>query len=650
MGTSNSLCAGSHAGPSQRPAMSETQPSSRPASEPCLDISVVTHQSSRWLDGFMRSLLGQHLPTAAIRLLVRDNGSVDDTRAVWERWRAQAGDRFAAFELDWGENVGFGRGHNANLARAATPWMLVTNVDLEFEPDTLEVLLARAQTADPRVASWECRQKPYEHPKHYHPATGETLWSSSACVLLRVQAMREIGGYEPALFLYGEDVELSYRLRDHGWKLHYVPRAAVWHYTYEHAAELKPAQFIGSTLANALIRLRFGTRAEAVQGLLMYGALLAVPQRFPGQRRRLARGGLKLLKLAPHFLRTRARSSEHFPFRLWDYEFARHGAFHPASRRPPAPWSARPLVSLIVRTMEGRRGRLLEAVASVAHQTWRNIELVVVEDGSDTARELVEGWRASGAFAAVRYQALPRGGRCLAGNAGLAMATGTYLGFLDDDDLLYADHVETLVDAIEAKPGLGAVYSLAYEVRTDVKSLEPWVYTEVAHSLVHREPFNRAVLWHHNYMPIQAVLFRRELFEEHGGFDPELDQLEDWNLWVRYSLHRDFAMVEKVTSLYRVPARPDHAADRQQVLDDYYAKAVAKHGQLQLALNPNEVVALAQGYARQTGLAVVPPAVPAPAARPLAGLRRLVLGTPVLRLMYHPLRRLYHALRRVRGY
>jgi GT2 family glycosyltransferase len=614
----------------------------------CLDISVVTHQSSRWLDGFMRSLLAQDLPTASIRLLVRDNGSVDDTRAVWTRWHERVAGRFAAFELDWGDNVGFGRGHNANLARAASPWMLVTNVDLEFEADTLTVLLDRARGADPRVASWECRQKPYEHPKHYHPVTGETLWSSSACVLLRVQAMREVGGYEPALFLYGEDVELSYRLRDHGWLLHYVPRASVWHYTYEHAAELKPAQFLGSTLANALIRLRFGTRAEALQGLAMYAALLAIPQRFPGQRRRLLRQGVKLLKLAPHFLATRARSAGPFPFRLWDYEFARHGAFHPAVRRAPAPWSARPRVSLIVRTMAGRRGRLLEAVASIAGQTWRNIELVVVEDGSDTARELAEGWRHSGDFAAVRYQALPRGGRCLAGNAGLAMATGAYIGFLDDDDLLYADHVETLVDAIEARPELGAVYGLGYEVRTEVKSLEPWVYTDVAHSLVHREPFNRAVLWHHNYMPIQAVLFRRELFEEHGGFDPELDQLEDWNLWVRYSLRRDFAMVEKVTSLYRVPARPDHAADRQQVLDDYYAKAVAKHGQLQLALNPNEVVALAQGYARQTGVAVIP-AAPA-ASRPLSGLRKLVLRTPGLRLLYHPLRGLYGRLRRLRGY
>jgi hypothetical protein len=157
------------------------------------------------------------------------------------------------------------------------------------------------------------------------------------------------------------------------------------------------------------------------------------------------------------------------------------------------------------------------------------------------------------------------------------------------------------------------------------------------------------VLWHHNFMPIQAVLFRRELFDAYGGFDPDLEQLEDWNLWVRYSLKRDFAMVEKVTSLYRVPARADQAADRQQVLDDYYAKATAKHALLHLDLNPNDVVALAQGYAQQPQFAAAA-LPPPPSARPLSGVRRFVLAVPGLRLLYHPLRSLYRGSARLRGH
>lgn len=616
---------------------------SLPAAVPLLDLSVVSYQSTRWIDAFMRSLLAQRVRPESIRLLVRDNGSSDDTCAAWERWRQSEGMRFAAFEVERGTNVGFGRGHNANLARATTPWILVTNVDLEFEEDTLYHLLNRAQAAPERVAAWECRQKPYEHPKHYHPVSGETLWCSSACALFRTSALREVGGYEPRLFLYGEDVELSYRLRDRGWVLHYVPRATVWHHTYEQAAEVKPAQFLGSVLANVLLRLRYGSAVQALQGVLMYAALFGMPARIPAQRRRLAAQGLKLLRLAPYFLATRRRSAQPFPFRLWDYEFTRHGAFHVAPRLTARPAMQRPLVSVIVRTMAGRRGRLLEAVASIAQQTYRRIELVLVEDGSDTARPLAQGWQKSGDFASVRYQALPKGGRCAAGNAGLALATGSLICFLDDDDLFYADHVETLVDTFDAHPQAGAVYGLGYEVRTEVQSTEPWVYKDVAHSLVHRQPFNRAVLWHHNYLPIQTVLFRRALYEQHGGFDPELDQLEDWNLWVRYSLTSDFVMVDKVTSLYRVPARAVDAAARQQLLDDYYAKAVAKHEKLRLSVSPNEIVQMAQGF--------MVTSLPAAGQTPplVAHIRRLVLSTPGMRLLYHPMRRAYHALRRVRA-
>lgn len=641
-----------------------------------LDLSIVTYNSARWLERFFSSLRAQRYPLDRIRILARDNGSTDATLITLKGLATALQGEFAAFELEAGDNVGFGRGHNANLARAQAAWMLVTNVDLEFEPDTLETLVASARSASERVASWECRQKPYEHPKHYHPATAETLWSSSACVLFRVSALREVGGYDPRLFLYGEDVELSYRLRDHGWKLHYVPRAAVWHYTYDEPEAFKPQQFLGSTLANVLIRCRYGSPRQVIEGFVLYASLFVQPARFPGQRRALAANLVKLLRHAGAFLRTRRRSRETFPFRLWDYEFVRHGAFHaslpsqasiqpsaqpstqpstqPSIQHPadhpaddpahgdnpdaaaPAPRDTLPLVSVLVRTMAGRSGKLAEAVASVAAQTYPRIELVVVEDGSDTARGFIDSLAAQGRFEALRYQSLERQGRCGAGNAALALATGQWLGFLDDDDLLYADHVETLMQATRESPELSGVYGLAFEVRTEVVSEEPWDYRDLVHRLIYRQPFSRALLWHHNYLPIQTVLFRRELYDAMGGFDPELDNLEDWNLWVRYSLHHPFAMVDKVTSLYRVPANPQVAARRVQVLDDYYAKATAKHAQLAVTVSPTEVVQMADELARDLYLVRVP----------RQRLRDALLARPWVAAFYFPLRSLASRLRR----
>ena len=624
----------------------------RPA--PQITLSIVTYNSEKWLAAFFQSLFQQNLPCDQIALCVLDNGSTDNSFAWLSKQQAVLLQKFASLSLNQGQNIGFGLGHNFNLALTTTPYFWVTNVDLEFEPDSLTTLLATAQQDSSQafstasIAAWECRQKPYEHPKDYHPVTGETAWCSSACVLFKTDAIQSVKGYDPLLFLYGEDVELSYRLRRQGYKLKYVPQATVWHYTYEEAAQVKPQQFLGSTLANVLLRCRYGRRHEVIQGFVMFMALFAMKPQFPGMRTKLLGQLWKLIQLAPKFLSSRQKSKETFPFRMWDYAMAREGAFYEypnaqnsaivqAEKNNTLPW-----VSVLVRTMPGRSGKLKEALASVAHQTYARIELVVVEDGGQdvqSAKPHIDALQKSGAIQKIIYRPLAKVGRCEAGNQALAAATGQLCCFLDDDDLFYADHLEVLVNAWLNNTQLGAVYSLAYEVRTEVISEEPWVYKDILHNLIHRQPFNRGVLWHHNYFPIQAVLFQRQLFLDHGGFDTSLDNLEDWNLWVRYSLKNDFELVPKVTSLYRVPNDVNKALQRQSVLDDYYAKAQAKHAELRVELSPTEIIQIAQELSRQSSVVGVP----------MSLLKRIVLGTPGLRNFYHPLKRLASIWRRMRS-
>jgi len=603
-----------------------------------LDISVVTHNSRTWIESFLDSLLAQAYPPAAISLLWRDNGSTDGTLDVLHALKERYAGRFRRFPIDRGENVGFGRGHNANLVQAESDFFLVANADLRFEPDTLTRLLsvARADAAD--VAAWECRQKPYEHPKLYHPATGDTEWCSCACALFRVGALRAVKGFEPRLFLYGEDVELSYRLRDQGHRLRYVPQAVVWHYTYREAAELKPAQFLGSTLAHVLLRCRYGRPDQVLAGFLMYAGLFLLPPAFPGQRAGLLRGAGRLMRLAPAFLLTRHSGRCRFGFRGWNYGVTREGAFYAFPEGASSEAAPRPRVSILVRTMPGRAGKLSEAVASVVAQTYPDIELVIVEDGGSSAEPAAVALRESGRFSAVRYQSLDKVGRCAAGNAALALATGDLLGFLDDDDLLFADHVEVLVGEWAREPALGAVYGLAWQVRTEVIRDEPWDYRDIEHSQLYREPFDRAILWHHNYLPIQTVLFHRRLYERWGGFDPALDNLEDWNLWVRYSLHDDFRLVEKTTSYYRVPAAGHEAARRQQALDDHYVRALEKHAQLAVPMSPTRFLEMAKRLNHALHVVSVEK----------AQLQRHLFRFRVAHRFYHLTRRLWHAFRRRR--
>jgi glycosyltransferase involved in cell wall biosynthesis len=294
----------------------------------------------------------------------------------------------------------------------------------------------------------------------------------------------------------------------------------------------------------------------------------------------------------------------------------------------------RPLVSVITRTYSGRTSKLEAALYSLANQTHPNIEIVVVEDGSNEAHDLVERFRGEGSIMRVHYQAIEKSGRCRAGNVGLAAAQGEFVCFLDDDDLFYADHLEVLVAALLAHPAAGAAYSLAFEVPGDATAASGQDGDASSFRVSVHQPFSRALLWDHNYLPIQSVLFRRSLYLEKGGLDEELDNLEDWNLWIRYSLDVDFFFVEKVTSLYSVPEEGEDAYQRFLRLEDYRARANEKNGQLRVTLSPTEVLAYAQEIERY---------------KTVFALRRSMLRSLALRLpfagpLFHVLRRAGHAL------
>lgn len=554
-----------------RPARLPAPLAGRPRAEVAIDVTVVTFDSAKWLPGLVRSLLAQTHPTSLMALTFVDNGSSDATVETLLRLRDEHAGRFAAFRIVEQDNRGFGAGHNRARAAGTAPFVLVTNPDLEFEADAIARVVALAASDEPRVACWELRQKPYEHPKHYDPVTWETTWCSHACVLMRRGALDAVGGYDERIFLYGEDVELSYRLRAAGWRLRYCPDAVVWHHTYASAAQLKPRQYVGSLIANLYLRLRYGDRIDALMAAPLLMGALARPA-FPGARRALLREARA--RVAPHALALlREQRADPlqvaFPFRGFDYEFARRGAFVEGL---PAQAGEPPLVSIVTRTVAGRGDLLRQAGFSVFHQTHPRIEWIVVEDGGRAQAQLVTGL-AERAPCEVRYEALPKLGRSAAGNRGLELARGRYAMFLDDDDLLYADHVETLVGALLREPGAAAAYALAWQVPTsrgpDGRLVED-AYEQVA-SL--EQDFDFELLRARNYIPIQSIVFERRLFAERGGFDTALDQLEDWNLWQRYAAGERFLYVPKTTSLYRVPSDATTLAARQSLLDAAYREA-----------------------------------------------------------------------------
>lgn len=243
-------------------------------------------------------------------------------------------------------------------------------------------------------------------------------------------------------------------------------------------------------------------------------------------------------------------------------------AFPPRAKRPWDPkgnkaLSVKPLVSIITRTYGEREGFLRESIKSVLQQSYRPLQLVVVEDGTSNARAVIDELSLPEGIT-ITYEALAKRGRCFAGNRGMELAKGELFGFLDDDDLLLPDHVASLVEYLHLHPEAVGAYSSSWEVPTEILSLSPLKYVEGTKSLFGRARFSIDALWNYNYMAIQSVLLRKDLFLEYGGFCEELECLEDWDLWLRYTSEHDFVFLDKTTSQFRMPAKESILADRRE--------------------------------------------------------------------------------------
>ncbi len=569
-----------------------------------LDVSVVTFRPDfALLERLFASLAGQ-VAGLDVRVLVQDNSDdADQSAAIRALPSLQAG-AFSHVDVAHSPtNLGFGRGHNANAARGDAPWLWILNQDCIVEPGVAAPLIAVAQADDEAVAAWELRQIPYEHPKAYDPVTLDTPWASGAATLFRRSAFDAVGGFDHRLFMYGEDVDISWRLRARGFRLRYLARFAVVHRTYAQADEVKPLQAMGGVRTNLCLRTRFGGGMSTLRGLALLAAEILSPQDFAGRRKGMIRAGFAFARDWRYFRRTRIAATAGFKphFSGWNYEQRREGSFVAFPSLRESPRAATPLVSVMIRTVD-RPAWLAQALASVASQTWPRIEVVVIEDGPARSAEVVESFRDR---LAIDYFATgTRVGRARAGNLALSRAHGEWLNFLDDDDVFFADHVEVLLEAALAA-GVKGAYGIAWETRTEVTDRANAAFDEVAHAAVHRQPFNRLTMWHHNFLPIQAVLFHRALYERLGGFAEDMDQLEDWNLWTRYTLDDDFLLVEKTTSKYRVPASASEAASRQALLDAAYRDAVERQRAMRMSASPHDVAAMVDDYVRSQSLLMV---------------------------------------------
>ena len=208
-----------------------------------------------------------------------------------------------------------------------------------------------------------------------------------------------------------------------------------------------------------------------------------------------------------------------------------------------------PVVSVILRTRD-RSGRLREALDSLVDQTFRDFEVVVVNDGGvDVASVLADYPTLS-----IRHTRAPeRLGPSASMNAGVELARGTFIAHLDDDDVFYPEHLSVLHDVLVRNPSFAVAYS-----DVDVARFA-WNDATLAYELISRLPeyardFDADTLLYENYIPNVAVMHTREVWDRVGGFDAGIDIVGDWDFLVRLAEEVRFVRVARRTAEYRIHA------------------------------------------------------------------------------------------------
>lgn len=126
------------------------------------------------------------------------------------------------------DNVGTAKGHNV-LARLSDSELLVTS-NPDIVPDARALWRMSASFEDASVGMVEAKQLPFEHPKEYDEHTGHTSWAATAFAMTRRSLFEAVGGFdEQTFFMYCDDVDYSWLVREAGLYVVFLPSAVVFH-------------------------------------------------------------------------------------------------------------------------------------------------------------------------------------------------------------------------------------------------------------------------------------------------------------------------------------------------------------------------------------------------------------------------------------
>ena len=203
-----------------------------------------------------------------------------------------------------------------------------------------------------------------------------------------------------------------------------------------------------------------------------------------------------------------------------------------------------PLISVLM-VNRNHEATLAESIHSVLRQTWRNLRLIVVDDGStdgsvDIARSFLNDPR-------VELHRLPENRHiCAATNYGFEQVSGKWLARIDSDDVWYPDRLERQMAYLSEHPEVDVCFSwcafidekgnAVSELVRDLPEAQRLTYST-------RREWLRHFYYHCNFLIHSSVLMRTSAMRDTGGFELTYRQLHDFDYWVRLSKRHEMRVV-----------------------------------------------------------------------------------------------------------
>ena len=227
-----------------------------------------------------------------------------------------------------------------------------------------------------------------------------------------------------------------------------------------------------------------------------------------------------------------------------------------------SPTEKSPLVSVIITTFN-RSKYLEECLDSIVNQTYRNIEVLVIDDGSEHEISIVNKNLCSSYLKCI-YFYKKNTGQPDSRNYGIQRSKGSYIAFCDDDDYWVIDKLEKQVNVLENNIEYGLVTGSIEYVNSDgTKTGNLKTHKGHNHGYIFKDLLIK------NRTDSITPLLRREIFKKIGYFNTNFTIAEDWEFWRRVSYYYKFYFIDEVMAYVRLHDKNMSLSRKETVLERY---------------------------------------------------------------------------------